>query len=532
MDLFHRLSETFSSKRNVAVTGVMLVIFLFAIDATIVSTSMPTIVARLGGLDLYSWIFSIYMLTSALTTPIFGKLSDLFSRRRLMLVGIGIFVTGSALCGAAQSMEMMIVFRALQGLGGGAIYALSFIIVGVLYTHEQRARMQGIISSIWGIASILGPLAGGIIVEHWSWRWIFFVNLPITAIACALIVFGLKEEAAEKRRPKLDLSGAALLMVALVLLFYALSEGAHAGRTLNSALVSTVGVAFFVLAVFFVVEKRAEEPLVPPNLFSLKLFRNSVVVSIAAAMGVFGALTYIPLYLQGVLGMSASHAGSILLLLSLSWTGGSLLSGHWVHRTGYRLAASAGMILLAGGYALLISHSQIGIMLILCSAVMIGIGMGFANLTTLVAAQSAVSRERIGVATSTIMLLRSIGGALVVSVMGTVLLNRMQSGLAAVSANIGKTVPASVMEIARNPQDLLDPAIRGNIPPDLLPLLTNVLARATWSAFLIGFVLMLCGLAASLLIERHASERSIAESSVPNGDRSAPVELRSPSSEF
>ena len=158
----------------------MLVIFLFAIDATIVSTSMPTIVARLGGLELYSWVFSIYMLTSALTTPLFGKLADLFSHRRLMLIGIGIFVLGSTLCGAAQSMEMLVLFRAIQGLGGGAIYALAFIVVGVLFPPEQRAKMQGIISSIWGISSILGPLAGGLIVEHTSWRWVFFVNLQIT----------------------------------------------------------------------------------------------------------------------------------------------------------------------------------------------------------------------------------------------------------------------------------------------------------------------------------------------------------------
>src|SRR5207237_3455969 len=189
VNLFNEPSYRAASRRPFAVTGVMLVIFLFAIDATIVSTSMPTIVAKLGGLEFYSWIFSIYMLTSALTTPICGKLADLFSRRNLMLVGIGIFVLGSTLCGAAQSMEMMVLFRAIQGLGGGAIYALSFIIVGILYPDEQRAKMQGIISSIWGIASILGPLAGGIIVEHWSWRWIFFVNLPITAAASGLIFF-------------------------------------------------------------------------------------------------------------------------------------------------------------------------------------------------------------------------------------------------------------------------------------------------------------------------------------------------------
>src|SRR5512134_1578519 len=167
-----------AAKRNLATVGVMLVIFLFAIDATIVSTAMPTIVAKLGGLELYSWVFSVYMLTSALTTPVFGKLADLFSQRRLMLVGVGIFVLGSTLCGAALSMKALILFRAIQGLGGGAIYALSFIVVGVLYPPQERAKMQGIISGIWGVAAILGPLAGGLIVEHWEWRWAFFVNLP------------------------------------------------------------------------------------------------------------------------------------------------------------------------------------------------------------------------------------------------------------------------------------------------------------------------------------------------------------------
>src|SRR5512145_1137574 len=214
------------TKRNSAVAGVMLVIFLFAIDATIISTAMPTIVAKLGGLELYSWVFSIYMLTSALTTALFGKLSDLYSRRRLMLIGIGIFVAGSVLCGAAQSMEQLVLFRAVQGLGGGAIYALSFIVVGILFRPDERARMQGIISGIWGVASVLGPLAGGIIVEHWDWRWAFFVNLPITGVAIVLIVIGLKETRYERRAHRLDVAGMLTLFAALLLLFYALSRSA------------------------------------------------------------------------------------------------------------------------------------------------------------------------------------------------------------------------------------------------------------------------------------------------------------------
>src|SRR5512132_35398 len=289
MNFYQESSKPSASKRNLAVAGVMLVIFLFAIDATIVSTSMPTIVARLGGLDLYSWVFSIYMLTSALTTPLFGKLADLFSHRHLMLIGIGIFVLGSTLCGAAQSMEMLVLFRAIQGLGGGAIYALAFIVVGVLFPPQQRAKMQGIISSIWGISSILGPLAGGLIVEHTSWRWVFFVNLPITAIAIGLIAVGLKEEKVERHTPKLDLVGASTLLLGLMLMFYALSRSAHTRQPLNAELLSILALSMVILIFFYFIERRAEEPILPLDLFRLNLYRTSTLVAALAAMGVFGA---------------------------------------------------------------------------------------------------------------------------------------------------------------------------------------------------------------------------------------------------
>src|SRR5205807_1254155 len=320
-------------KRNLAVTGVMLVIFLFAIDATIVSTAMPTIVARLGGLELYSWVFSIYMLTSALTTPLFGKLSDLFSRRRLMLIGIGIFVLGSTLCGAAQSMEMLVLFRAVQGLGGGAIYALSFILVGILFPPETRARMQGFISSVWGLASVI-------------------------------------------------------------------------------------------LFVVLVIGRGAEQPMIQLDLFPLSLFRTSTCVATLESMGVFGAVTYLPLYLQDVIGLSASRAGMVLLLLSLDWTAGSLLAGQAINRRGYRFVSTTGMVLMALGYGLFVIHkSNVGLPSVLISAISIGVGMGFANLATLVAAQTGVWFQRIGVATSTLMLFRTFGGAFSVSLLGTVLVN-------------------------------------------------------------------------------------------------------------
>jgi EmrB/QacA subfamily drug resistance transporter len=478
----------------------MMVIFLFAIDATIVSTSMPTIVAKLGGLDLYSWVFSIYMLSSALTTPIFGKLADLFSKRRLMLIGIGIFLVGSILCGAAQSMEMMIAARAVQGLGGGAIYALSFIVVGILYAAEQRAKIQGIISGIWGLASIFGPLGGGIIVENWNWRWVFFVNIPLIVIATALIIVGLKEEYGEKRKPILDLAGTGTLLVGLLLVFYALAESAHAHDSLN---VETLGIfagGLAVLVLFYFIERRAAEPIIPLDLFHVGLYKTSTVVATLCAMGVFGAISYLPLYLQGVLGMTAWGTGLVILLLSMGWTAGSLLAGQGINHIGYRLVAIGGMSLLALGYFVLIAPQlKAGIAPIAVSSLVIGLGMGLANLTTLVAAQTVVPRQRIGVATSTLMLFRTFGGAFAVSLLGTVMLAHVQSGLAQLGAS-NSAVSGDLRNKLANPQNLLQPSTRTEIPRDLLAQLIPVLDDALWYAFLTGFALMVIGIAAACFL--------------------------------
>ena len=495
MNFYQESSKPSASKRNLAVAGVMLVIFLFAIDATIVSTSMPTIVAKLGGLELYSWVFSIYMLTSALTTPLFGKLADLFSHRHLMLIGIGIFVLGSTLCGAAQSMEMLVLFRAIQGLGGGAIYALAFIVVGVLFPPQQRAKMQGIISSIWGISSILGPLAGGLIVEHTSWRWVFFVNLPITAIAIGLIAVGLKEEKVERHTPKLDLVGASTLLLGLMLMFYALSRSAHTRQPLNAELLSILALSMVILIFFYFIERRAEEPILPLDLFRLNLYRTSTLVAALSAMGVFGAISYLPLYLQGVLGMSASGAGMILLLLSLGWTAGSLIAGHGINRLGYRRVAGAGMTCMAIGFGIfVVTVHPVSLLLVLLASLLIGLGMGTANLTTLVAAQNAVPIRRIGVATSTLMLFRTFGGAFCISLMGTVLFNRMQQGL----EKIGSGLSATLRDKVANPQNLLEPATRASIPPEFLPQLIDLLANSIWYAFLTALLLMIIGCAVSI----------------------------------
>lgn len=502
------------AKPTLATTGVTLVIFLFAIDATIVSTSMPTIVARLGGLELYSWVFSIYMLTSALTTPIFGKLADLYSHRNLMLLGIAIFVVGSALCGAAQSIEGMILFRAVQGLGGGAIYALAFVIVGVLYSDDRRAKMQGVISAIWGIASIFGPFAGGVIVEHWSWRWIFFVNLPVAAMASALIVIGLKEPSTEKRKPKLDWAGTVTLCVALMVLFYALTQSARRRESWNAELLSLSAVAALLFMSFYFIERRAREPVVPLDLFDLVLFKPAVTVATLASIGVFAAISYLPLYLQGIIGLSASRTGMGLLILSLGWTAGSLVAGQGMVRFGYRMMSSAGMLLLALGYVLFLGPvTPVTTAIALLNGFLIGAGMGMANLTTLVAVQSTAPKHRIGVATSTIMLFRTFGGAFGISFVGAVLLTHMRQGLTTLEGVAG--LSAAFRDKIANPQNLLEPSTRESIEPKLLAQLVSLLADSVWYAFLAAFLVMLLGAAASLFLGNSSS----ADTLVPPGNQ-------------
>ncbi len=366
----------------------MLVIFLFAIDGTVVSAAMPTIVGKLGGLELYSWVFSAYMLTSALSTPLFGNLSDLYGRRRLMLIGIGLFTLGSALCGAAQTIEQLIVFRAIQGIGGGAIYALSFILIGFLYPPKERARMLALISGVWGIASILGPLAGGVITQYWNWRWIFFINLPICLAAALLIGFGVSEIQAE-RRPRLDLKGAATLSIGLSLLFYASEEGRKNSFALDWPLAVLLVSAAGALALLYRIEQRAEEPILPPALFRLRLFNICAGLAWLSSMGMFGVIGYLPLYVQGVLDGGASQASLTLVLASLGWTAGSFVAGPGMNRFGYRAVAVAGMVPMALGYGAFVGAGyQLGLFAVLAVGAVIGVGMGIVSVTSMVAAQN------------------------------------------------------------------------------------------------------------------------------------------------
>ena len=493
------MSASLDYRRGVAVSGVLLVIFLFAIDSTVVSAAMPTIVGKIGGLELYSWVFSSYMLTSALATPLFGNLSDLYGRRRLMLLGIGLFTVGSALCGAARTMEQLIVFRALQGVGGGAIYALSFILIGHLFPPERRARMQALVSGLWGVASILGPLVGAAITELWDWRWIFFINLPVCLTAMLLIGLGIGEAAAE-RRHRVDIKGLTSLMVGLGFAFYALEEARRSAFALDWTLTVLVALALIALAVFYRVERSAPEPILPPSLFRLRLFKLCLALAWFASMGMFGVISYLPLYVQGGLGGDATSVGIALIPASLGWTAGSFLAGGGMNRYGDRAVCIAGSVLMLAGYAVFVAlEPRLDFAIVLAIGAVIGVGMGMVTLTSMVAAQNGVAHERLGVVTSSVMLARMFGGAFGIALMGSVLFSRMQSRLALVSGDAGASARGLIRKLA-TPEQMLDPALRGAMPPALLAALEGILRDSIRLAFVAGLVVVVICLAAALFM--------------------------------
>jgi EmrB/QacA subfamily drug resistance transporter len=492
-------SNQFSNRgRSVAVFGVMLAIFLFAVDATIVGAGLPTIVGKLGGLELYSWVFSIYMLASALATPLFGALSDLYGRRRFMLLGIGLFTLGSALCGMAQTMEQLIAFRAVQGIGGGAIYALAFILIGVLFPPEKRAKMQALISGLWGIASILGPVAGAGITQTLSWRWIFFVNLPIGFAAALLIGSSVGEAAAERRR-RLDLKGLTALLLGLLFLFYALEEARKKFFAPDPALIALALAASAALIIFFRIERRAREPVLPLELFRMSLFRSCLALAWLASMGMFGVIGYLPLYVQGALGGDAARVGIALAVASLGWTAGSFIAGATMNRFGYRPLCVAGMLLMVFGYGWFVGvENRLGLGATVALGGVIGVGMGIATLTSMVGAQNSVAHHQLGAATSTLMLARMLGGAFGIALMGSVLFSRMHREIVHLAAAAPASLSSGFIEKLADPQNLLEPATRAQIPAALLTQLVEILRGSIWAAFVAGFFVMLLALVVSL----------------------------------
>lgn len=468
----------------------MLSLFLASIESTVVATAMPTIVAQLGGLEIYAWVFSAFMLTSTTMVPIFGKLSDIYGRRRIYLIAMTIFLIGSALAGQAQDMPQLVLFRAIQGLGAGGIQPLVFTIIGDIFTFEQRAKMQGLFSGVWGVSSIVGPIAGGFLVDQVSWHWVFLLNVPFGLFAAALMIVAWRD--VTPRTPgKIDYVGAALLSGGIVSLMFALFE-LNSGATANwsmfgFALVISIGL----FAALFWVERRASNPILPLDLFRDRLFSTSIGHGFLAGFALFGSTSFIPLFVQSVLGTSATAAGATLTPQLLGWVTASVIGSRLLLRFNYRSLALAGMSILIVGFLMLV---QVGVdtpqWFLIIAVGLSGIGMGLSVPAFLIAVQTAVPRQSLGTATATVQFSRSIGGTIGVSTMGVILAMRLANGLVSAGLNPNQV---SVSE-------LLDPVSTSSAVA--LGPIRDALASAVQGVFVIALASAILGWVVTLLAPR------------------------------
>ena len=489
--------------------GILLGIFMASMEGTVVATAMPTIVGKIGGLGSFSWVFTGYMLASTITLPIYGKLSDIYGRRQLYTIAMIFFLIASVFCGLASSMPQLIAFRVIQGLGAGGVLPLAFIIVGAVYTLELRARLQGLFAGVWGISSIVGPLLGGFLVDQVSWPWVFYINLIPGVLAVALIWFFLEDDPrrAGETAPAVDYLGAAVLSAGVVALMMGLFElQTPAGRALLA-----VAAALFIALIW--IERRAEDPILPVALFRDRLFAAACGHGLGTGWAAFGSIAFVPLFVQAVLGTTATQAGATLIPLMIGWPLASMTGSRLLLRVGHRPPAIVGMCALTLGTALMSRITAAAAQnYVMISLALMGVGMGLSVPLFMIAVQSRVERRYLGAATATIQFSRSIGGALGIGVMGAVLATRLAAGLTAAGVN------PSVVSIDR----LLDPLARVETAVAIQQSLKGALTDAIQAVFAVAFVGAAFGLITVVLapggrLQRLASPEDVTAASEPAG---------------
>ncbi|GCE48722.1 EmrB/QacA subfamily drug resistance transporter [Thermosporothrix hazakensis] len=489
------------SSKFFVIVALMLGMSLASLEATIVGTAMPSIVGKLGGVSLYSWVISVYLLTSTTTVPIYGKLADLYGRKAIFIVGSLLFLIGSSASGASQTMVQLIIARAVQGLGAGAVQPIVLTIIGDIFSVEERARVQGLFSGVWGISSIVGPAIGGLIVDHFSWRWVFFINIPFGLISIVLLSIFLRENIVRTKH-QLDYMGTATLTGAIVALLFAIQQGGNAWPWFSVPSISLFVVAAVLLALFLVTESRVAEPVLP-----LSLFKNRV-IAIASLGGLvigpilFGLSSYVPLFVQGAKGGTGTDAGIALAPMMLAWPIAAALSGKLILRYGYRLIGTIGTTLTAIGVVMLTfmtTHSSpiytgLGMALV-------GGGLGLASNTQIISVQSAVPWNLRGVATATTQFVRTMGGTIGIAIMGSVLNAQLASRFTPVlnsNPNVMARLPKDV-----SPADILvNVDARALLPQQILTQLQEALAQSLDWVYLLVAIVAILGVVVALFFPR------------------------------
>ncbi|MGB8427570.1 MAG: MDR family MFS transporter, partial [Desulfobacterales bacterium] len=467
--------------RSYIIAAALLALFLGALDTLVMGAAMPTIVADMGGLELYSWVFSVYLLSRAIALPIFGKLADIYSGKHLFGTAIALFMIGSLVAGLATSMVQLIVARALQGVGAGAAFALVYILLADIAAPEKRGKMMSIASFVWGLASVLGPPMGGFIVNYWSWRWIFFINLPLGLLSFLGIYLYFKETRVKRRRAALDLLGGATLTVTVLsLLTVFLMTGNH--HSWHSppvigllALSLTAGVAFYFA------EKRAADPILSIDFLDRPGFSSGNAAAFFSSFAIFSLSAFSPLFIQGALGRSPAEMGVAMIPLSLAWSGGALLCGQMAHRVNKRRFAVAGALLLMAGSALTLTFTT-SMWLFSMALALAGIGMGFVSIASLLIVQESLSADHLGAATAAQQFARTLGGTIGVGVSGSLLNARFINALT--TSGLGDRLPAGLAEQIRlHVEQIFRPDIQALIPPQALETLQETVGHGVSMVF-------------------------------------------------
>ncbi|MEK4062329.1 MFS transporter [Paenibacillus borealis] len=416
MDSLKSPGET---ERKLILIGVLLATFLAAIEGTVTGPAGPAIVGDFQGMQWLSWIFTAYLLAMAVTTPIFGKLSDLIGRKPVFIGGAVVFLLGSLLCGISQSMEQLIIFRGIQGIGAGALIPMTFTIIGDIYSIKERAKTQGLLSSVWGISSLVGPLLGGYVVDYLSWRWVFVFNLPFGLLSIIFISRYLKEERV-RRKTKIDVAGVLLFAAGMGALLFGLTTGGQNLPWTSPLLLAILGAAILLLVVFLFVERRAPEPMLPLTLFSVRNIAVSTGANLLVSTLIIGLSTYVPLWVQGVFGKSAALSGLLLAPMSVGWMLGSIAGGRMILRSGSRRTGMLGLALISiGAIGLAFMNGDSSQLLLLCLMLFCGVGFGYASTVFTIIAQSSVEHEQRGASTALNTFTRSLGQTVGVAIFGS-----------------------------------------------------------------------------------------------------------------
>ena len=478
------------SWRTLVLAACLIATFMAAVESSIVATTIPTIVADLGGFNAFSWVFTIYLLTQAVSIPVYGRLADMYGRRPVIFAGTGLFLTGSALCGLAWDMPSLIVFRALEGFGAGAIQPIAATILGDIYTPTERAKVQGLVSSVFGIAAVIGPSLGAFLIQYITWRAVFWVNIPIGLLAIVMLALFLKENV-EHRKRGIDWIGSTLLLIAFGSLMVALVQGGQLGAL---AVTGLVGVGVAALVALFLHERSTAEPMLP-----LELWRTNRLVVVGSLGSCFagavmmGVSAFLPAYVQGAMGHTALSGGLVLGAMSVSWALASLFAGRLMARTSYRSVAMLGASsLIAGGLMLVLLRPDHGPLWASVGSFVIGIGMGFCNTVFIVSIQASVPWRQRGAATSSSMFLRFVGQAV---------------GAAGCGAVLNVTMRALDPAAAGAVDGMLDPVIRATIAPEEVVRLTAILAESLRNTYVLATLLAVVTLVISAALPRGLNPR-------------------------